>query len=170
MLVEMHLAKGWNKFNKNLMENDRTAKNNFSLSPQPGANQRLSENRSFASTPHSFGRYNSDRQPPRTTLFSAEGRREIEFERSNSELARENKQLRTTNLKLQREKEVLQETNAELQKRESSHLAEIHRMQGETDRLHNQIDSLYERMLKQQKKEGGKQSCLKWATICGSDH
>ena len=139
------------------MENDRTSKNNFSLSSQLGANQRLSENRSFASTTHSFGRYNSDRQPPRTTP-SAEGRREIEFERSNNELARENKQLRTTNLKLQREKEVLQETNAELQKRESSYLSEIHRMQGETDRLHNQIDSLYERMLKQQNKEGGKVS------------
>ena len=140
------------------MENDRTSKNNFSLSPQPSANQRLSENRSFASTTHSFGRYNSDRQPSRTTpkVFSVES--EGEFERSNNELARENKQLRTTNLKLQREKEVLQETNAELQKRESSYLSEIHRMQGETDRLHNQIDSLYERMLKQQNKEGGKVS------------
>ena len=155
MLVEMHLAKGWKKSNKNLMENDRTAKNNFSLSPQPGANQRRYENRLFASTPHSFGRYNSSRQPLRTTLkaFSADG--EGEFERSNSELTRENKQLRTTNLKLQREKEVLQETNAELQKRESSHLAEIYRMQGETHRLHDQIDSLYERMLKQQNKKGG---------------
>ena len=154
----MHLAKGWNKSNINLSENDRTPKNNFSLSPQPGANQRRYENRSFASTPHSFGRYNSDRQPSRATpkVFSAES--EGEFERSNNELARENKQLRTTNLKLQREKEVLQETNAELQKRESSHLTEIHRMQGETDRLHNQIDSLYERMLKRQNKEGGKVS------------
>ena len=79
----------------------------------------------------------------------------MKFARSNIELMRENKQLQKTNVKFQREKEVMQEMNAETQKRETSHLSEIKRLQGETQRLRNQTNSIYEEMLKLRGKIGG---------------
>ena len=126
------------------MASDASSKNTFSLPPPPSL-PRLADSKSLAPI-----RFNSNRQPPRANAktFAAEGKREMEFARSNSELMRENKQLQKINVKFQREKEVLREMNAETQKREASHLSEIKRLQSETQRLRSQINSLYGRMHK----------------------